>query len=794
MIDDSNKGLDSSRVRRRCDATELNFETTTELETFMGMLGQSRAEEALRFGVGIHRRGFNVFVLGPPGMGKHRLVRNALANREHPGEVPTDWVYVHRFDDADRPQAIALPPGRGAKLERAVRALVEDLEEALRGAFESDEYRSRKRAIEAKVESLHEAAFSVLAEEAKGRGLRLLRTPQGLAFAPLLEGEVIDPATFAKLPEKQQEAAREELGGMEPKLRALMLEVPGWKRSAREELREVERELARHAISFQLRELRESFADCPRVTEWLSKLEDDAVQHARLFLGSGDNEEEGSDGAMKQVLREQIDPVLRYRVNLFVDRRGLTAAPIIDEDHPTVDRLFGRVERRAHLGALVSDFTMIKPGALHRANGGTLILDARRLLQSPATWDSLKRALTRSEIEIEQLGRALGMSTSSLEPDAIPLDVKVILIGSRHLYYTLSGADPDFDQLFKVAADFEDDIPWDEENVRRFACLIAGIVEHDGLLPLDAAAVGRAVEEAARWSGDRRKLSTGITRLADLLTESDWCARERGGEMVTRADVRSAIDARRLRGGRFAERTLERFDDGTVHVATSGEVVGQINGLSVLRVGHAQFGQPNRITATVRLGKGEVVDIERESELGGAAHTKGVMILSSFLASRYGTEVPLSMTASLVFEQSYGGVDGDSASMAELCVLLSALSEIPLRQSLAITGSVDQKGRAQVVGGVNEKIEGFFAVCADRGLDGSHGVLVPEVNVNHLMLREEVAEAVGRGDFHIHTMATLDDALELLTGRPAPEVHAAVTARLAELSRRALAHEHAKKA
>ena len=776
-------------MRRRC--LDLPFETTADVEPLQGLLGQARAEEALRFGIGMRRTGFNVYVLGPPGTGKHRLVRDALASRAEAGEVPPDHLYVHCFEHPDRPKAIALPAGRGAELEEVMQGLIEELHDAIRAMFESDEYRTRRRVIEQKVEARHEGAFTELAARATDQGLRLLRTPAGLAFAPFVDGEVLDPEGFAKLPEDDQKKLREKLGELEKALRSVMQQAPVWKRGAREELRDVEQEMTRFTAAHQLEGVRAKFADVPAVVEWLESVEKDVVQHAHAFLEQDDEADGESD--VQKVLHEYMHPALRYRVNLLVDRRELEAGPIIDEDHPTVERLFGRIERRAHLGALVSDFTMIKAGALHRANGGTLILDARRLLTSPQTWDSLKRALTRREIEIESLGKAMGMSTSQLEPDPIPLDVKVILIGERRLYYLLCKADPDFEQLFKVPADLEDDVPWDDEHQEGLIRLVAGIVRADELLPFDAGGAAQIVEQSARWADDQRKLSAELSRLSNLLRESDWQARERGAKSVSAEDVRGASGARRRRLGRLRERTLERFRDGTVLVQTSGSDVGQINGLSVLTVGDSRFGQPNRISARVRLGQGEVVDIEREAELGGSIHTKGVMILSSFLASRYGQERPLSVSASLVFEQSYGGVDGDSASMAELCALLSALSEVPILQSFAMTGSVDQMGRAQVIGGVNEKIEGYFDVCVARGLDGTNGVLIPDANVPHLMLHEDVVAAVEAGQFTIHSMTTLDDALETLTGGPASVVHERVQARLETFAEHVRVYEKAKR-
>ena len=759
--------LSVDRVRPRMRPEELEFESTEELEPLGGLLGQARAEEAMRFGAGVQRKGFNLYVLGPPGMGKHRLVREVIDARAKQGAVPSDWVYVHRFDDPDRPQALALPAGRGAELSRGMEHLVVDLGDAIRAAFETDEYRNRRRVIEQRVEGRHEEAFAKLAELAEEKGLRLLRTPMGFAFAPIAGGEVIDPKKFNELAEEEQQKFRDRLGEMEEALRALMQQVPRWQREARDALRALEREMASYAVSHAMKEVRAAFSDLESVANWLERAEADIVEHAAAFVS---DDGEGAEATIKKtLLRETGGLLTRYRVNLFVDRRECEGAPVVEEDHPTLDRLVGRIEQRAQLGALISDFTLIKPGALHRANGGTLILDARRLLSSPSAYDSLKRSLRRGEVEIESLGKALGLSASTLDPDPIPIDVKIVLIGERRIYYLLNALDPDFDQLFKVAADFEEEVPRDADNVLRLARLACGVVRAEGLLHFDRSAIARIVEEASRLADDQKKLSTNLTRICDLMREADWRARERSVEKVGAEDVRGAVEAQMRRNGRLRDLGLEAFDEGLLLLDTSGAVVGQINGLAVLSLGPTRFGRPSRITCRVRLGKGEVVDIEREVTLGGPLHSKGVMILSSFLAAKYASERPLSLSASLVFEQSYGGVDGDSASLGELCVLLSALADIPIEQRFAITGSVNQMGEVQPIGGANEKIEGFFDVCRQRGLDGTQGVLIPESNVQHLMLSDDVVEAIAEGKFNVYAVRRLDDALELLTGIPAGE-------------------------
>lgn len=555
-------------------------------------------------------------------------------------------------------------------------------------------------------------------------------------------------------------------------------------------------------------ELRRRFADLPEVLDYLAAVERNVVDTADEFLvGAGRREGEGEAGpapgpaadptAMLRTISGETPAFRRFRVNVLVDHAGSKGAPVVYEDNPTQPNLVGRAEYAAQLGALVTDFTLIRAGALHRANGGYLVLDALRLLQQPYAWEALKRALRSREIRIETQGQMLSMvSTLSLEPAPIPLELKVALVGDRMLYYLLAASDPDFLELFKVQADFEQQVERTPETVATYARLLATLARRERLLPLEAGAVARLLDEAARIAGDAAKLSTHMRSLSDLLREADHYAAVSGGGAIRAPDVERAIEARRRRAGRVRERVLEEIRDGTILIATDGEVVGEVNGLSVLQLGDFAFGQPSRITAVVRLGRGEVVDIEREVELGGPLHSKGVLILAGFLGSRYAPDRPLTLHASLVFEQSYAGVEGDSASLAELCALISSIGELPLRQALAVTGSVDQHGRVQPVGGVNEKIEAFFDVCASRALTGLQGVVIPAPNVRHLMLADDVVAAVRTGKFWVWAVETVDQALELLTGLPAggrlpdgswPEesINGRVAERLAALADRA---------
>lgn len=788
----ANRGLDAEQLYRRCVPESLPFETTAEVEPLEdGRLGQSRAVQALRFGVGIEHPGYNIFALGPPGTGKFPLARHFLTRRAESRPAPPDWIYVYNFEHPERPRAIRLPAGMGLRLRQDMEQLVEELRPALSSAFESEEYQARRQAIEEEFRERSNRAFTELRRKAQERGLALLQTPMGWVFAPLRGGQVLSPEDLQALPEAERRRIEEEVERLQQELQQVLAQMPRWQREMQRSLRELNREVTNFAVGARIEDLQEKYAKFAAVVEHLDAVRRDIVRHAREFLSSGGEAQEPAGGD-----RSQPPPARRYRVNLLVDNSETDYAPVVYEDNPTYQNLLGRVEYVSQMGALITDFNLIRPGALHRANGGYLILDARRLLKQPFAWEGLKRALRSRQLRIESPGQAMGLiSTISLEPEPVPLDVKVVLLGDRLLYYLLSALDPEFGQLFKVAADFSEELERTEENQLLYARLIAAITRREGLMPFDRTGVARIIEHTSRLVGDAGRLSIHLESIAEVLRESDYWARENGNGAVTAADVQRAIDARIRRSDRLRERIQEEILRGTILIDTAGERVGQVNGLSVIELGGFAFGRPNRITARVRLGRGEVVDIEREVKLSGPIHSKGVLILAGFLGARYASERPLSLSASLVFEQSYSGVEGDSASSAELYALLSAIAGVPVKQSLAVTGSVNQHGDIQAIGGVNEKIEGFFDICRERGLTGEQGVIIPASNVQHLMLKQEVVEAVRAGRFHVYPVERVDEGIELLTGLPAGErdesggypegtVNGMVERRLAELSRK----------
>jgi lon-related putative ATP-dependent protease len=757
--------LPADLLYRRVDPAELPFTLCSELAEAPGLIGQERAIEAVAFAMRMRRKGYNVFALGASGTGRHSVVEALLRERAKAEPTPPDWCYVNNFADPQQPRRLSLPAGRGAGLAAAMKRLVQELRDALPAAFERDEYRARHDIIDQRFKERHEEAFGALQARAEKSGIALLRTPMGLALAPKRDGKVLTPEMFEELPPAERERIQHEIEAIQTDLETTMRQVPQWERAHRDALRDLNRDITGQAIAHLMAELRAPYRDLPEVAEYLDAVERDIKENADDFLPQTAAPQ--PEGPMPAALTAAIEEgrFRRYQVNVLVDNGGLTGAPVIYEDNPTHQTLVGRVEHLARFGALVTDFNLLAPGALHRANGGYLILDAGKLLSGNYGWASLKRVLYAGEIRIETLEQLLSLaSTVSLAPQPIPLDVKIVLLGPPALYNLLSAYDEEFADLFKIAADFDDRIARTSETTLLYARLICAVARREELRPFDRGGVARVVEHAARLAGESDKLSIEMRTIADLLRESDQLAADAGRKVVGAAEVQAAIDAKTRRGDRIYWRLQEAIANKTIRIETGGAAIGQINGLSVIGLGGLSFGTPSRITARVRLGRGVVVDIEREVALGGPLHSKGVLILAGFLGGRFGRNRPLSLNASLVFEQSYGGVDGDSASAAELFALLSVLAEAPICQSFAVTGSVDQRGQIQAIGGVNEKIEGFFDVCHAAGLSGEQGVVIPAANVGHLMLRRDVVAAAEEGRFSITPIDTVDEGIALLTG------------------------------
>ena len=763
--------LPVSQLRRVVDPKSLGFASTSELQPIAGLIGQERALKAIEFGASMNSHDFNVFVLGPAASGKTTAVKAYLRKKNQEPSPVYDWVYVNNFDDFNRPNAVRMPCGRAQHFAKDMVKAIDELRQTVPTAFESEDYQARRRQIEDGFRAGQEEAFEALNQKAQTQNIAILRTPNGIAMAPMHDGKVVKPEVFSGLPDEMRRSVEEKIAVLQKELESILETVPKSDKERREKLADLNGEFAENAVREALGEIRASYSDIPEVAEYLEAAGIDLIRNVASFLPQAEEAE--------QVVRQPVDVsrdprFRRYMVNVVVANGSpdVCERPIIDELNPTYGNLVGRIEHVAQMGAIVTDFSLIKPGALHRANGGYLLVDAPKLLQSPFAWEALKRALKSQEIKIEAPAETSTgiMSTQTLDPEPIPLDLKVILFGDRQLYYMLAANDPDFDRLFKVQADFDDTIPRSEDNHEAYARLIASIVVKHELRHASAATVARLIEEGSRLADDRDKLSIEIGRLADIVREADFRAGEAGRSEIAEEDVQRAVDERIQRSDRMRDRAQESIAREVVLIGTEGKKIGQINGLSVLQLGNFAFGRPTRITARVHMGQGRVTDIEREVKLGGPLHSKGVMILWGFLAGRFAQRQRLSMAASLVFEQSYGGVDGDSASSTELYALLSALSEVPIDQGLAVTGSVNQWGEVQAIGGVNEKIEGFFDVCKERGLTGTQGVLIPEANVQHLMLRPDVVEAVKKEQFHVYSVSHIDEGIEILTGVKAGEL------------------------
>jgi lon-related putative ATP-dependent protease len=768
------KELSVAQLRRRYDPGSFNFKDTRELEDLKEPLGQDRAVKAIRFGIGVRHQGFNLFAFGPSGAGKTETVRLYLEPEAARKPVPDDWCYVNNFDDSDRPKALRLPAGRAQELAQQMENLAEELRAVISGAFESDDYRTRLDVIMQQLKLKQEEVFEKLSEKTAEKDIALVRTPTGFALAPVRDGKVLDPAAFAELPDEEKKTIKSNIGSLEGDLQSAVRMLPEIEREERQETRKLNREVTSFAVGHLIDDIQAKWKDCKAVLAFLDEVEEYVIGHGDVFRLSTEQVPTGlPQGMMPNFVQQREQVISNCQVNVLVCQEQKNGAPVIYEDNPTVENLLGRIEHLSQFGSLLTNYRLIKPGALHRANGGYLILDARRLLFQPFAWETLKRELRSREIRIESVSQMMSLGTMvSLQPETIPLDVKVILIGDPRIYYLLSQHDPDFHELFKVPVDFDDRMTATDEVVPLYVRLIASQARIKKLLPLDPSAVATVLERMTKLAGDVEKLSSHVRSLSDLLSEADHFASERRAEVISGEDVRRAIDARIHRSDRIRERMQEQINRGVIMLNTTGEKIGQINGLSVLQLDDFAFGRPSRITARVRIGRGQVIDIEREVELGGPLHSKGVLILSNLLAARFAQNQPLSLNASLVFEQSYGHVDGDSASSTEFYALVSALAEVPIRQSLAVTGSTNQFGEVQAIGGVNEKIEGFFDICAQQGLTGEQGVLIPASNVSHLMLKDDVVAAVEKGQFHVYPIKTVDEGISLLTGVSAGEADA----------------------
>ena len=732
----------------------------------MSGIAQTRALEAIKFAAKTTHSDFNLFVLGRPGYGRHRAVLSVLQKEALTRPAPSDWVYVNNFVTPHKPMAIRLPAGMAIRFKKAMQDLVNDLANDIPAIFESEVYQNKRRSIEQDFSGQHEKSFHDLMEHAQEKGLALLRTPMGFMLTAQKDGKPITPEDFGKLSKDQQKAIENNISALQAELETVLKKIPKREKEHRSVVEHLNSSAALEGVENALKDVVKEFGDIPEIAKYLETVKSDIIDNADQFL-TPDPEVRAGAFPVSTTQHYKNPQYLIYSVNVIVSdqTQGDNGAPVVTEDLPTLANLVGRTEHVVEMGALLTDFTMIRPGALHRANGGYLVLDIMQVLSEPFAWDALKRSLKTQQIAITSAQDRLSLvNTVSLEPDPIPLTLRVALIGERVLYYLLMAYDREFASLFKIQADFDDEIFVSDDSIENFAHTITKLTQENELLPLSKSAITRLLTQATRLAEDAEKLSLNLGKLSDIIREADFLAKSSSAKTISGSNIDKAIDRAEQRASRIRELTHEAITRNTLFIATEGKSIGQINALSVHEIGGFRFGRPSRLTARVRSGKGKVVDIEREVELGGPLHSKGVLILSSYLATHYALDVPMSLWASIVFEQSYGGVDGDSASAAELFALLSALSECPIDQSYAVTGSINQQGEIQAIGGVNEKIEGFFDICAVRGLTGKQGVLIPYANIKHLTLRSRVIEAVKNNQFSIIPISTIGEGMKLLTG------------------------------
>ncbi len=764
------KSLAVTQLRRVCDPAQFHFNSTAELPVLEAVVGQDRAVRAVSFGIDIESPGYHMYALGPPGTGKSTTIQKFLEQKSADQPVPDDWCYVNNFENRDRPHALRLPAGIGCKFQVDTDRLVDSLGTDIPNAFESEDYEKEQEKIQQQFQGRRQELFEALDKQARSVGFRLLQTPRGIALMPVVDGEVVTAEQFNQLDAEVQDEIEKRQEQMEGGMRETIRSVQALQEEAKEAIRELDQQVVGYTVQHLIEKLSDKYAQYDAVVRFLEAVRADILKNVDVFKQAQQikqSQEQVPLAVMQQISQVGFD---QYRVNLIVDHCEMRGAPVILESNPTHANLLGRIEQQAQFGALVTNFQMIKAGALHRANGGYLMVNASEILTKPLAWEALKRALQGNVIKIESLPEALGViSTRTLEPEPIPLDVKVIITGNPLIYYMLYNVDEEFRELFKVKADFAIHMDWNDDNLQQYAQFIGSICTDEKLNHFAPSGVAKIIEQSARMVESQEKLSTKFGDIVDLIRQSSYWASKNGDDLVQGLDVARAVEEQIYRSNRLEENIQEMIEEGTILIDTQGAVVGQVNGISVLPLGDYAFGKPSRITARTFVGRAGVVNIDRESKLGGPIHNKGVLILSGFLGGKFAQDTPLSFSASMTFEQLYEEVEGDSASSAELYALLSSLSGAPLRQDLAVTGSVNQYGQVQAIGGVNEKIEGFFSVCKLKGLTGEQGVIIPRSNARHLMLRQEVVDAVGGGQFHIHAIDHIDQGIELLTGIPADE-------------------------
>ncbi len=756
------KELKPEALRRTCDPDSLGFESTETL--VLGpdkVISQDRAVRAILFGVGMDGRDYNIFVAGPPKSGMTYITRTLIEEIARDINPPPDWCYVHNFKEPDRPKTLSLPSGKGKELKKDIEELIVDIQSEIPDVFESEEYAQRKEEFLKSFNTERTSILNALEEKALAEGFVLNISQVGMVIMPAKDGQPMDEETLKSLNDDDKKQLREKSERLQVEMNQVVRIIKNNEKDLRKKIKDLDKRIALYAVGHLIEELQEKYKEFSQVLKYLKEIKDDIIRNIEEF--------KGKPPAAGSFPIPSLEPSLtRYQVNVLIDNTETKGAPVVFETNPTYPNLFGSIEKQAQFGTLFTDFSMIRPGSLHRANEGFLIIKAIDLLRWYFSWEGLKRSLKTGKIQVEDLGEQLSLiSTKTLKPEPIPLKIKVLLIGEPYLYHLLYGMDPDFSKMFKVKAELDDQMDRLGAPIQDYVLYMARCCRDRELLPIHKSGAARLIEYSSELTGRNFKLTLQLAEINDLIQESHYWASQEQSPLIKAEHVEKAVEEKIYRSNLYEEKLQEMITLGNLKIETDGSQIGQVNGLSVYLLGDYQFGRPSRITATSSLGKEGVVDIDRESKLSGNIHTKGVMILSGYLKGKYASEKPLSLSASITFEQSYGMVDGDSASGAELLALLSVLAQTPLDQGIAITGSVSQKGEIQPISGVNEKIEGFFEVCREKGLTGKQGVIIPEANVKDLMLKTRVVEAVREERFHIYPITHIEQGLEILTGKKA---------------------------
>lgn len=754
--------LETSQLYRSAELEKLQSKSTKELAPIDEIVGQERAQKAVEFAMSIKEKGYNIYAIGQNGLGKRTMILRYLNRHQHDANALYDWCYVANFEDIRTPRVLKLPCGVGNKFRQDIEKLMAKLNNAMPLAFDNELYYSRADKLKNQLAAKQEAELEQISKEAKAKGISLTITTQGDYQFVAMDGEDMhSEESFDALSKKKQEEFGTTIDELEIQLRNMVRQLTEWEETYSEKIKKLNDEVTLDVITHFIKQLKKDYARYPAIKSYLTELQQDIVENADIFLDQSAEQGEVATASLDKKLPR------RYKINVLVSRKD-QVLPIVVEENPNYHTLFGYIETATFKGTVFTDFSLIRPGSLHKANGGVLLMDAQKVLEQPYVWDGLKRALRARQLSLTSLEKEVTLTgTVSLDPEPIPLDVKIILFGDYRTYQLLQHYDPEFSELFRVTADFEDEMKRDADSELQYARFISSVVNDNGMLHCDKKAIARIIEHSSRLVGDQKKISLHSANIANLLRESNYVAKQANSNMIRSSHVEEALGNQELRISRLKDSVMESFVNGTTLIHTYGEAIGQVNALSVLSTSEYMFGAPNRITATTCYGDGEVIDIERSVDLGGSIHSKGVMILSAYLSSVFGKTAKVPLSTTITFEQSYGGVDGDSASMAEFCAVVSAFSKQPNRQDIAITGSMNQFGEAQPIGGVNEKIEGFFDVCGIKGRSSEQGVIIPRSNMHNLMLRADVVKAVDKGEFHIWAIDHVTEAIELFTGKSA---------------------------